>query len=229
MKICQHHLQTGEALRFTRLVRCFCIAFTMKHYTLRVLSDFINLFLLTRHVHSQKTLLFSGSDFVRRITMMLIVLSMFLFVVGCTSDKAVESKTVLPDDIPDFVREIDFETIDWERKAVEFGDRGIIGNENKSGVIGADMPSLNRQKWMWHLWGIENLGDTKLTVVGYHKESETVHQILINGWTTELSGANNGADAHTPSSVKIPKSGKWAILLYNDEKLFDVLVYDIKE
>jgi hypothetical protein len=166
---------------------------------------------------------------VRRITMMLIVLSMFLFVVGCTSDKAVESKTVLPDDIPDFVREIDFETIDWERKAVEFGDRGIIGNENKSGVIGADMPSLNRQKWMWHLWGIENFGDTKLTVVGYHKESETVHQILINGWTTELSGANNGADAHTPSSVKIPKSGEWAILLYNDEKLFDVLVYDIKE
>ena len=164
----------------------------------------------------------------KRITMMLILLSMFI-VVGCTSDKAVYSKTVLPDNIPNFVREGDFETINWERKAVEFGDRGIIGNKNKSGVIGAGMPSLNGQKWMWHLWGIENARNTKLTVVGFHKESETVHQILIDGWTTGLGGANNGADAHIPSSVKMPESGEWAILLYTDEKLFDILVYEIKE
>ena len=152
----------------------------------------------------------------KRITMMFILLSMFL-VVGCTSDRVVESKTILPDDIPNFVQESDFEKITWERKALEFGDRGIIGNENKSGVIGADMPSLNAQKWMWHLWGIENARNTKLTVVGFHKESETVHQILIDGWTTDLGGANNGADAHIPSSVKIPESGEWAILLYIDE------------
>ncbi|AWE07284.1 hypothetical protein DCE79_07800 [Lysinibacillus sp. 2017] len=154
---------------------------------------------------------------------------MFLFVVGCTADEVVESKTVLPDDIPNFVQESDFETINWERKAVKFGDSGIIGNENKSGVIGAEMPSLNVQKWMWHLWGIENPNNTKLTIVGFHKESETIHQILIDGWTTELSSANNGADAHIPSSVKIPEPGEWAILLYTDEKLFDILVYEIKE
>ncbi|PID01609.1 hypothetical protein CSV67_13805 [Sporosarcina sp. P2] len=165
----------------------------------------------------------------RRITMMLTLLSMLFFVVGCTSDKAVDSKTVLPDDIPNFVQESDLETINWERKAVEFGDRGIIGNENKSGVIGADMPSLSSQKWMWHLWGIENPVATKLTVVGLHKETGTVHQILTTGWTTNLSGENNGANAHAPSNVKIPKAGEWAILLYTDEKLFDVLVYEIKE
>jgi hypothetical protein len=165
----------------------------------------------------------------KRITMMLILLSMLPFAVGCLADNAVESKTVLPDNIPNFVRVGDLETINWERKAVEFGDRGIIGNENKSGVIGAGMPSLNGQKWMWHLWGIENARNTKLTVVGFHKESETVHQILIDGWTTGLGGANNGADAHIPSSVKIPESGEWAILLYTDGKLFDILVYEIKE
>ena len=48
------------------------------------------------------------------------------------------------------------------------------------------MPSLNGQKWMWHLCGIENARNTKLTVVRFHKESETVHQILIDGWTTVL-------------------------------------------
>lgn len=161
--------------------------------------------------------------------MLLILLSMFIFVVGCTSKQGGDSKIVLPNDIPNFVRESDVDTINWERKAVVFGDKGIMGNENKSGVIGANMPSLNGQKWMWHLWGIENTQNTKLTVVGFHKETETIHQILPYDWTTELGSANNGADAHIPSNVKIPKSGEWAILLYTDEKLFDILVYEIKE
>lgn len=136
--------------------------------------------------------------------------------VGCASDKAVDSKTSLPDDIPNFVREIDFEKINWERKTVEFGDKGMIGNENKSGVIGANMPSLKGQKWMWHFWGIENAENTKLTVVGFHKESETIYQILKDGWTTELElgGEINGADAHIPSSVKIPESSILGIGAY---------------
>ena len=85
------------------------------------------------------------------ITRMFFLLSLLLLVVGCTAEQAEGIKTILPDDIPDFVQVSDFETINWERKAVEFGDRGIIGNEDKSGVIGANMPSLTGQKWMWHL------------------------------------------------------------------------------
>jgi hypothetical protein len=72
------------------------------------------------------------------------------------------------------------------------------------------MPSLNGQKWMWHLWGVK---EVDLTIVGFHKETQTVHKIINNGWTIRAYGPNNGADAHTPSSVKIPKSGEWAILL----------------
>ncbi|MDQ0272666.1 hypothetical protein [Cytobacillus purgationiresistens] len=91
------------------------------------------------------------------------------------------------------------------------------------------MPGLDVQKWMWHHWGVKNPESTKLTVGGFHKETETVHQILIDGWTTELSGPNNGADAHMPSSVKIPQPGKWAIFLYTDNELFDTLVFNITE
>lgn len=68
----------------------------------------------------------------------------------------------------------------------------------------------------------------KLTVVGFHNQSETVHQILTDGWTTGLGGANNGADAHIPSNVKIPQPGEWAIFLYKDKKLFDILFYELK-
>lgn len=161
-------------------------------------------------------------------SMVFIFLSMLFLVVGCSTNETVESKLILPEDIPEFVEESDFEKIDWDKKAVTLDDN-IIGNENKSGVIGADMPSLNVQKWMWHLWGIENPEATKLTVVGLHRETGTVHQILTTGWTINLAGENKGADAHAPSSVKIPKAGEWAILLYTDEKLFDELVYEINE
>ena len=130
-------------------------------------------------------------------------------------------------DIPAFVQTSDLEMINWNRKAVNLSNN-ILGNENKSGVIGADMPSINiNQKWMWHLWGIENPKETELTVVGFHRETGTIHQILTTGWSIGLGGENNGADAHTPSSVNIPTAGEWAILLYVEGKLFDVLVYNI--
>ena len=159
----------------------------------------------------------------RRWVLMVTVL---LLLVGCSMN---EKAIALPNNLPDFVQESDFKSIDWDKKALEFGDRGIIGNVNKSGVIGASMPSLTTQKWMWHLWGIEEGRDSKLTIVGYHKESKTVHPILVDGWTIVLGGPVNGADAHTPSSVQIPKPGEWAILLYVNESYFDTLIYDINE
>ncbi len=162
---------------------------------------------------------------VKYFTLILSVL-IGLIISGCSEEK----KVTLPDDLPEFVLDSDFEVIDWDRKATEFD--GMVGNEKIVGVIGANMPSLEQQKWMWHLWGVSELAMEELTVVGYHRESQTVHPLLYNNsnsWTIELGGENNGADAHIPSSVKIPEPGEWAILLYVGEDLFDVLVYDIKE
>ncbi|MGG0718470.1 hypothetical protein ABE096_12875 [Robertmurraya massiliosenegalensis] len=133
----------------------------------------------------------------------------------------------LPENIPEFVQKRDFEQIDWEKKALDIGDN-MIGNVDKSGVIGANMPSVKMsQKWMWHLWGIENTLNTELTVVGFHKKERTAYPILTGGWNIKLGGENNGADAHTPSSVKLPMTGEWAILLYVDGKLFDILIFNI--
>lgn len=138
-----------------------------------------------------------------------------------------EQMVNIPEDIPGFVQESDFGLIDWNRTAEPFG-RNLVGNENKSGVIGMDMPSLEQQKWMWHLWGTDA---EELTVVGFNRETQIVHPLLLNGngWTTELGGENNGADQHIPSSVKIPERGEWAILLYADGELFDILVYEFWE
>jgi hypothetical protein len=90
---------------------------------------------------------------IKRISALFVLFSM-LFLMACISNQT-KSEPVLPEGIPDFVQGSDFEGIDWDNKAVAF-NYNIIGNEKKSGVIGADMPSLSNQKWMWHLWGIEN-------------------------------------------------------------------------
>ncbi|BCB05125.1 hypothetical protein [Bacillus sp. KH172YL63] len=134
---------------------------------------------------------------------------------------------ILPADIPAYIKESDFLQINWDRKATEFG-RNLIGNENKSGIIGADMPSLSGQKWMWHLWHTDA---SELTVAAYHRESGTVHPILHNGesWTIPLGGENNGADVHAPSSVTISEPGDWAFVIYADGELFDVIVLKIEK
>ncbi|MCR8842337.1 M56 family metallopeptidase [Paenibacillus sp. SC116] len=143
------------------------------------------------------------------------------------------SKLILPESIPAFVKTSDIDMINWERKAVPVNVLSAIGNVGKSAVLGAESPSLNGQKWMWFLWGVSNID---LTIVGYHKDSKSVHSILgtskskSNIWTLEnVSVPHLGADAHAPSSVKIPIAGEWAILLYTNGELFDILVYDIKE
>ncbi|MFC7685300.1 hypothetical protein [Ureibacillus sp. GCM10028918] len=159
----------------------------------------------------------------------LILVCMLFLVLGCSKNETDENKLNLPENLPKFVEESDFEKVDWNKKAVMFNGN-MMGNEYKSGVIGANMPSLNNnQKWMWHLWGIESIGQTKLTAVGLHRERNSIHQILTSGWTIDLGGENNGADAHVPSSVNFPNPGEWAILLYTDEKLFDILVFQMNE
>ncbi|MBY6036955.1 hypothetical protein KUV80_09830 [Fictibacillus nanhaiensis] len=53
---------------------------------------------------------------------------------------------------------------------------------------------------------------------------------MIIGYTKEFAGgALNGAEATMPSSVSLPLSGKWALLVDIDEKLCDTLVITVKQ
>ncbi len=158
-----------------------------------------------------------------KLTKLFVLFLSLLIVAGCTNQEV-----KIPGTAPVFIQKSDFQNIDWQKKAVEFGEYGVVGNENKSGVIGADMPSLDRQKWMWHLWDVPP--NEELTIVGFHKETQKVYPLLLeDSWSLILSGPNNGADSHSPSSIKIPQKGEWAILLYIDDKLFDTLIYEIND
>jgi hypothetical protein len=165
----------------------------------------------------------------------------FLVISGCQSSTVQEvEKPIninLPKDIPSFVTKKDFEKIDWNKTVIEFntGERSdMVGNKNKLGILAPEFKPNEVQKWMWHLWGVNKV---ELTIVGFNKETKTVHPILFDReidkwyWTGKgkAMGAVNGADAHMPSNVNVPEAGKWAFLVYIDGKLFDTLVIDVKD
>ncbi|WLV25571.1 hypothetical protein QR721_05025 [Aciduricibacillus chroicocephali] len=141
----------------------------------------------------------------------------------------VKSKNTIkiPNDIPGFVKMSDFQDIDWSKKATYIDGGDLIGNKGKAAILGADAsPINNTPKWMWLLWGVK---DVDLTVIGYEKYSNTVSKVLTGGWTEPVAGENDGADAHLPSNVELPKAGNWAMLLYCDGKLFDTIILDVKK
>jgi hypothetical protein len=163
----------------------------------------------------------------------LIALSVCLFITfGCVADK--EKGAVKPvteeneNDLPEFVKEADFQGIDWDRTVTKVGSNGtsdIIGNPNKVGYIGPALQPDHVEKWLWHFYS-ETEG--KLAIVAYHQETSAKANILTTGYTTEFSGgALYGADATMPSNVSLPSEGKWALLVYIDEELFDTLVIEV--
>ena len=164
--------------------------------------------------------------------MAFIFFSVFFLLVGCSTKETVDSKLALPEDLPDFVQKSDFEKVDWNRKVTEFdtGTRDdMVGNQNKIGIIGAELKPNKVEKWLWHFWGIDQ---GELTVVGYNKDTSKITPVLSDGvWSKDGVGGGKieGADASLPSNVVLPAAGKWALLVYIDGKLFDILVYEIKE
>ncbi|MFB7642069.1 DUF4871 domain-containing protein [Peribacillus butanolivorans] len=170
-------------------------------------------------------------------SMAFIFLSMLFLIAGCSTNEIIASRLNMPKDIPDFVKESDFEKVDWDRTVTVFdtGTRNdMAGNKNKLGFIGPDLKPNGEldikpnkiQKWLWHFWGIEQ---GKLTVVGYNQGTLKITPVLSDGWSKNGIGGGKieGADASMPSSVVLPEAGKWALLVYIDGKLFDILVFKI--
>ncbi|MEK3799102.1 hypothetical protein MHI18_12775 [Peribacillus sp. FSL H8-0477] len=164
-----------------------------------------------------------------KIKSLFIALFICLFVMsGCTSTTVNPNKISLPEDVPNFVTEQDIQKIDWDRMAASF-DTGTRGNKNKLGLLGPELKPNEAGKWLWHFWGIDQ---GEFTLVGYNQDTSTISPVLSDGsWSrTSIGGGEiNGADASLPSNVELPKAGKWALLVYIGDQLFDTLVMDIKE
>ncbi|OIK14279.1 DUF4871 domain-containing protein [Bacillus sp. MUM 13] len=122
--------------------------------------------------------------------------------------------------------------IDWEvSETFEAGNYTMRGIPNKVGFIDAPLIENKGNKYMWHFWG--ELPDGELTLIGIKKDSEKLVPVLTQEnqhvWTySSPAGPNNGADAHLPSNMRLPESGKWALLIYLGDKYFDNIIVNVK-
>ncbi|WP_052947771.1 DUF4871 domain-containing protein [Aneurinibacillus tyrosinisolvens] len=115
----------------------------------------------------------------------------------------------------------------------------MFGKEGKIGIIGPQLYANNGQKWMWHFWGDKNtLNSGKLKVEATNKHTdEKVPALIMDGGTANehkvweyagVGGSNNGADAHMPSNISLPKPGLWRLDVYIGDRLFGNIVIEVK-
>lgn len=82
--------------------------------------------------------------------------------------------------------------------------RGVQG---QYGFIDSPFVAGQGQKYMWHFWGKpEDFVGKELEVTAVSQEGKTA-----NVFSGTLGGANNGAVAHSPSTMLLPSPGVWRL------------------
>jgi hypothetical protein len=116
-----------------------------------------------------------------------------------------------------------------------YGLEGNIGLLAPGGFI-----ANKANKYMWHFWGTkEELAQKPFRVEAINlKTNKKVKALalipdnntleMVWEYAGSLGGPNNGADAHLPSSLKLPTSGLWQLDAYLGGKLKGSIVVDVK-
>jgi hypothetical protein len=119
------------------------------------------------------------------------------------------------------------------------GNYILQGVEGRIGILATGgFKSKSPNKYMWHFWGTkEELARKPFKVEAIDLKTGEKHQVLLEGMGTpnkkyvweydSLGGPNNGADAHVPSGLEFPHSGKWSLDAYLGGELFGSLVVDV--
>lgn len=168
------------------------------------------------------------------------IVSLMVFALfGCinpeknTQQATKTSTATVSDNPPIEVDDKRTDEIDWNiSETFESGSYTMRGIPNNVGFIEAPFIEESTKKYMWHFWG--DIPDGELTVVALKEGEMNPTPVLVHGsdhvWTYDAPGGpNNGADAHLPSNMMLPQSGKWALLVYLGEEYVDTIVVEVKE
>lgn len=162
------------------------------------------------------------------------LLILVLIGTGCSTDSTTEwSFEEEGLNIPIELTKSIIKDIDWEPTGT-FISNGfeMRGHPNKIGLIDYDFEAQQPHKYMWHVWG-ENTSGKKLTVLAMKeggKEPVPIFRTMANEdklWSRDLGGAHNGANAHIPSLMEFPSSGKWALICFVDDEHFGNIVIEV--
>ncbi|MDR7074356.1 DUF4871 domain-containing protein [Fictibacillus barbaricus] len=117
----------------------------------------------------------------------------------------------------------------WQESPLFKADKStMIGEKGKIGFLYDDSEAVRfyprkENKYMWHLWGSKDLPGKTFKVKA--TSQETGQEITVV--ESILFGAHNGADAHLPSIMSLPRSGMWKLDGYVDNKRFSTIVVQV--
>lgn len=146
-----------------------------------------------------------------------IVPLLFILLTGCSDEENAGAKQVVQ-------KESELAVSD----TFTSGSYTMIGEKGKLGFIYDDATTLEAgesNKYMWHFWGEESELDGPFKVIGHNQET---NEEIVAFESSELGGPNNGADAHTPSSMQLPSKGIWELDAYVDDELFGTVVVEVE-
>lgn len=112
---------------------------------------------------------------------------------------------------------------DWQiASSFEFENSVITGKNMRMGYVSSGFTAGKPNKFLWHLFNVEQLA--KQIRINAVKQGSTDVLTLLD---TRLSGSERHKTL--PSSMQLPESGLWRLLVYVDDKFFDSMVVMVKE
>lgn len=104
-------------------------------------------------------------------------------------------------------------------------EQELVGEPGRFGFLGAPFEAGKPNKYIWKFWDKKAaLPGKTLTVKAMHKDETESKEILA----ATLAGPLEGADAHTPSELTLPKAGKWRLDLFVDGKPYGGVIVEVK-
>lgn len=101
----------------------------------------------------------------------------------------------------------------------------IIGEPGRFGFIAAPFAAGKPGTYVWHFWDKKAaLPGKTLTIKAKHKDDPETQEIV----SAQILGPLNGADAHLPTDITLPKAGKNRLDIFVDGKPYGGVIVDVK-
>ncbi|MBP1996926.1 hypothetical protein [Paenibacillus eucommiae] len=127
-----------------------------------------------------------------------------------------------------------------EQKSSTFisGSYKLQGEKGRIGILADGFKVGVPNKYMWFFWGTkEELSRTPFKVEAIDLKTGEKHPVLLKDIGTPnktvvweystIGGPNSGADAHSPSGMEFPTSGKWKLNAYLGEEFFGSIIINV--
>ncbi|RKD25972.1 hypothetical protein BEP19_03340 [Ammoniphilus oxalaticus] len=103
----------------------------------------------------------------------------------------------------------------------------IQGIEGKIAIFPSEFIAEQTNKYLWHFWGVgDESFEFRVEAIDI-QTGEKINPFPLDVPTKVLPSPLRGAEATSPSSVTLPKSGIWQLDAYVNEELFGSIIVEV--